>query len=444
MKPGNAGGAKGPDTLAPGRGQPAMGGAAVRGKAYEIPKQLVWEAYQRVKANHGAAGVDGESVAAFEKDLKGNLYKVWNRMSSGSYFPLPVRLVEIPKEDGGKRPLGIPTVSDRVAQTVAKMVLEPCVEAVFHPDSYGYRPDRSALDAVEVTRRRCWEYGWVVDLDIKAFFDTLDHDLVERAVAHHTDVPWLRLYISRWLRAPVEMADGSVVPRTRGTPQGGVISPLLANLFLHYAFDVWMRRNFPECPFERYADDAVVHCHTEGEARTVVEAIRRRFEQCHLELHPTKTRIVYCKSTRRPGAFEHVQFDFLGYTFQPRLAKNRRGEYFLGFLPAIGTKAAKAIRKTIRDWRLPTYWSNQRLEDLARFVNPAVRGWLNYYGRFYRSRCVQVLRHLDDVLASWVRRKFKRFRRRERASVHWLGRVARREPSLFVHWQLGARPAAGV
>ena len=444
MKPGNAGGAKGPDTLAPGCGQPGMGGAAIRGKAYDIPKQLVWEAYQRVKANHGAAGVDGQSLAAFEEDLKGNLYKVWNRMSSGSYFPPPVRLVEIPKDSGGKRPLGIPTVADRVAQTVAKMVLEPCVEPVFHPDSYGYRPGKSALDAVGVTRQRCWEYDWVVDLDIKAFFDTLDHDLVERAVAHHTDVPWLRLYISRWLRAPVQMSDGTLEPRTRGTPQGGVISPLLANLFLHYAFDVWMRRTFPQCPFERYADDGVVHCRTKAEAQAVVEAIRGRFAQCHLELHPTKTRIVYCKDDGRPGEYEHVQFDFLGYTFQPRLAKNRWGKFFVSFLPAISTKAAKAIRKTIRDWRLSTRWSNHRLEDLARFVNPVVRGWMNYYGRFYRSWCVQVLRHLDEALAAWVRRKFKRFRRRERASVHWLGRIARREPHLFVHWQLGIRPAAGV
>jgi len=223
-----------------------------------------------------------------------------------------------------------------------------------------------------------------------------------------------------------------------------VSSPLLANLFLHYAFDMWMRRTFPECPFERYADDAVVHCRRQVEAQAVVEAIRGRFGQCHLELHPTKTRIVYCQDDGRPGKYEHVQFDFLGYTFQPRLAKNRWGKFFVSFLPAIGTKAAKAIRRTIRGWRMSGSRNHQRLEDLARLVNPVVRGWLNYYGRFYRSRCVQVLRHLDEALAAWVRRKFKRFRRRERASVHWLGRVARRQPDLFVHWQLGGRPAAGV
>jgi RNA-directed DNA polymerase len=412
-------------------------------KPYEIPKQLVWKAYQRVRANRGAAGVDGESLAAFERDLKNNLYKVWNRMSSGSYFPPPVRLVEIPKDNGGIRPLGIPTVADRIAQTVVKMVFEPLVEPVFHEDSYGYRPGKSALDAVGVARKRCWETDWVIDLDIKGFFDSIPHDLVERSVARHTDLPWVRLYVGRWLRAPVQRPDGSLEERTRGTPQGGVISPLLANLFLHYAFDVWMQRSYPSVRFERYADDAVVHCRSERQARAVLEAIRGRFEQCGLELHPTKTRIVYCKDDDRPGEYEHVKFDFLGYTFQSRRAKNRWGKFFVSFLPAISSKAAKQIRKTIRDWRMAASRNNQQLEDLARLTNPVVRGWMNYYGRFYRSKCIQVLRHLNEALAAWVRWKFKRFRRRERASVHWLGCVAQRDPNLFVLWQLGVRPAAG-
>ena len=412
-------------------------------KPYDIPKQLVWEAYQRVKANRGAAGVDGESLAMFEKDLKGNLYKIWNRLSSGSYFPPPVRLVEIPKESGGTRPLGIPTVGDRVAQTVVKMVLEPLVEPLFHPDSYGYRPGRSALDAVGMTRKRCWDADWVIDLDIKAFFDSLDHGLVERAVAHHTDLPWVRLYIGRWLRAPVQRPDGSTEPRTKGTPQGGVISPLLANLFLHYAFDAWMQRTYPGILFERYADDVIVHCRSEKQARSVLDAIRDRFAQCGLELHPTKTRIVYCKDNDRRGKYEHISFDFLGYTFQPRRAKDRWGKFFVSFLPAISNKAAKSIRATIRQWKMASSRNNQRLEDLAQLVNPSVRGWMNYYGRFYRSKCVHVLHHLNEALAAWARRKYKRLRRRERASMHWLGRIARQEPNLFVLWQLGARPAAG-
>jgi group II intron reverse transcriptase/maturase len=389
----------------------------LKAKPYDIPKRLVWEAYQRVKANRGAAGVDGESLAMFEKDLRGNLYKVWNRMSSGSYFPPPVRLVEIDKDNGGKRPLGIPTVADRVAQTVVKRVLEPQLEPRFHPDSYGYRPGRSALDAVGVARTRCWQADWVIDLDIKGFFDSLDHRLVERAVAHHTDNPWVRLYIARWLRAPVQKSDGTLEQRTRGTPQGGVVSPLLANLFLHYAFDCWMQRSYPEVRFERYADDAIVHCRSEQQAREVLAAIRDRFAQCALELHPVKTRIVYCKDDDRPGEYEHIKFDFLGYTFQPRRAKNRWGKYFVSFLPAISTKAATAIRKTIREWRLASTRNNQRLEDLACVINPVVRGWINYYGRYYRSRCVQVLRHLNEALAAWARRKYKRLRRRERASM---------------------------
>jgi len=428
-----------PRTLANPQGEEPVAEA----KPYDIPKQLVWEAYQRVKANRGAAGVDGVSLAMFEQNLKGNLYKVWNRMSSGSYHPPPVRLVEIPKDSGGTRPLGIPTIADRVAQTVVKMVLEPLVEPKFHPDSYGYRPGRSALDAVGMARKRCWGADWVIDLDIRAFFDSIPHDLVERAVTHHTDLAWVRLYIGRWLRAPVEHPDGTRMERTKGTPQGGVVSPLLANLFLHYAFDLWMHRTYPNVRFERYADDGVVHCRSEEEARSVLEAIRGRFAECGLELHPEKTRIVYCKDDDRPGQYEHVAFDFLGYTFQPRRAKNRWGRYFVSFLPAISNKAARAIRQTIREWRMASTRNNQHLEDLARLTNPVVRGWMNYYGRFYRSKCVQVLRHLNGALAMWARRKFKRFRRRERASVHWLGCVAQRDPELFVLWQLGVRPEAG-
>ena len=412
-------------------------------KPYEIPKQLVWDAYQRVKANRGAAGVDGETLAAFEKDLKGNLYKIWNRMSSGSYFPPPVRRVEIPKGSGGTRALGIPTVADRVAQTVVAKVLEPLVEPVLHPDSYGYRRGKSALDAVATARARCWRADWVIDLDIKNFFDAIPHDLAERAVAHHTDLPWVRLYLARWLRAPMQRADGSLEARTKGTPQGGVVSPLLANLFLHYAFDAWMQREFPGVQFERYADDAIVHCRSERQAQSVLEAIRGRFTQCGLELHPTKTQIVYCKDADRRGVYERVAFDFLGYTFQPRRAKNRAGKFFVSFLPAMSTKAATRIRATIRAWRMASSRNNQRLEDLANLVNPSVRGWMNYYGRFYRSKCVQTLRHLNKALAAWAQRKFKRLRRRERASMHWLGGIAQREPNLFVLWQLGVRPEAG-
>jgi RNA-directed DNA polymerase len=247
--------------------QPEREEFMAKGKSYEISEQVVWEAYQRVKANRGAAGVDGQSLEAFEKDLKNNLYKIWNRMSSGSYFPPPVRLVEIPKDQGrGVRPLGIPTVADRIAQMVAKLYFEPLVEPHFHPDSYGYRPGKSALDAVGTARERCWHQDWLIDLDIKGFFDNLDHELLMRAVRHHTDLPWVILYVQRWLTAPVQHADGRLEERTKGSPQGSVISPVLANLFLHYAFDEWMRRNYPHVLFERYADDAVIHAATRAQS----------------------------------------------------------------------------------------------------------------------------------------------------------------------------------
>ncbi len=414
-----------------------------KAKPYAISKRVVWDAYKRVKANHGAAGVDKQSLGDFEEDLKNNLYKIWNRMSSGSYFPPPVRVVEIPKGGGGIRPLGVPTVADRVAQMVAKMYLEPLVEPHFHPDSYGYRPGKSALDAVGVTRKRCWRKDWIIDLDIKGFFDNLNHELVMRAVRHHTDIPWILLYVERWLKAPAQKDDGTKEERTKGTPQGGVISPLLSNLFMHYAFDEWLRRNFPSIQFVRYADDAIIHATSLRQAQYVLEAVRRRLKECGLELHPEKTKIVYCKDDDRRGDHAHIKFDFLGYTFRPRRARNRWGKYFVSFLPAVSTKAASRIRSVIREWRLGATRNNQPLEEIARFVNPFVRGWVNYYGRFYRSALTPVLRCLERAMIYWVRRKFKRFKRHKRRAYHWLGRVARREPNLFVLWQIGIKPAAG-
>jgi RNA-directed DNA polymerase len=410
-------------------------------KSHEISKQMVWEAYKRVKANRGAAGTDQQSLEDFEKDLKSNLYKIWNRMASGSYFPPPVRLVEIPKGQGGLRPLGIPTVADRIAQTVAKMYLEPLLEPHFHPDSYGYRPGKSALDAVGAARQRCWRHDWVIDLDIKGFFDNLDWDLLMRAVRHHTKLPWIILYVQRWLAAPVQCADGRLEKRTKGSPQGSVISPLLANLFLHYAFDEWMRRNYPHVQFERYADDVVIHAATRSQAESLLEAVCNRLKECQLEVHPDKTKIVYCQDSDRKGTHDHIQFDFLGYTFRPRRAKNRWGKPFVSFLPAVSNKAAKKIRATIRDWRLGATRNNQSLECMAQFVNPYVRGWVNYYGRYYRSALNPVLRYLERSLVYWVRRKLKRYRRHQRNATHWLGRLARREPNLFYQWQIGIRPA---
>lgn len=412
----------------------------VNAKPYAIPKQLVWDAYQKVKAKRGAAGVDGESLKAFEENVKDNLYKIWNRLSSGSYIPPPVKLVEIPKGDGGIRPLGIPTVSDRIAQMVVKMTLEPLVEPHFHPSSFGYRPGKSALDAVGVARKRCWRANWVVDLDIKGFFDNLDHTLVERAVAFHTDIPWVKLFIGRWLRAPLKRPDGTLEERTKGTPQGGVISPLLANLYLHYALDAWMERTYPDIQFERYADDIIIHCESQEKAIAVLETVRNRFKACGLDLHPVKTRLVYCKDDLRPENHPNTTFDFLGYTFRPRAARTRRGKFFVGFLPAMSTKAANKVKEAIRNWRIPATRNNQSLADIASLVNASVRGWLNYYGRFYRTECVQLFYHFNGILATWAGRKYKRFRYRKAAAIVWLAEVSNRSPNLFVHWQQGIKP----
>jgi RNA-directed DNA polymerase len=322
-------------------------------KPFDISKWVVWEAYRKVKANRGAAGVDEESIAEFEADLKGNLYKLWNRMSSGTYFPPPVLAVQIPKAGGnGVRTLGVPTVADRIAQTVVRLYLEPVVEPIFHPDSYGYRPGRSALDAVEACRRRCWSKDWVIDLDIRSFFDSLDHELILKAVAAHTRQRWILLYLRRWLHAPLQQPDGTLVQRDRGTPQGSAISPLLANLFLHYALDRWLATQFPAVSFERYADDAVVHCVSKAQAETVLGAIADRMAQVGLELHPDKTRIVYCKDGTRRGWHEHERFTFLGFTFRPRLAKSKHGNFFVSFLPAVSDDAKKTIGREIRRWKL--------------------------------------------------------------------------------------------
>jgi len=363
-------------------------------------------------------------------------------MSSGSYFPPAVKGVEIPKAGGqGVRLLGVPTVAGRIAQTVAAMYLERRVEPIFHPDSYGYRPGRSALDAVGVCRRRCWQSDWIVDLDIRAFFDSVDHELMIKAVERHVDADgkWVLLYVKRWLIAPLARADGTVQARDRGTPQGSAISPVLANLYLHYAFDAWLARAFPQVTFERYCDDAVIHCGSERQARQVRDALAARLAQVGLELHPDKTRIVYCKDANRHGLYEHTSFTFLGYTFRPRLAISRSGRHFVSFLPAASKEAIKAMGQVLRSWRLANR-SDKTLADLARMFNNVVQGWINYYGRFYQSGLYPLLRRINDYLVKWACRKFKRLRRREKKARELLAATARRYPALFAHWRFGVKP----
>ena len=403
-------------------------------KPFKIPKRDVWEAFKRVKANQGAAGVDGQSIADFEANLKGNLYKLWNRMSSGSYFPQPVRRVDIPKADSGTRPLGIPTIADRVAQEVARRFLEPSLEPVFHPDSYGYRPGKSAIDAVRTARQRCWRYDWVLDLDVRAFFDTIDWELMLKAVRQHTDCPWVLLYIERWLQAPVQMGDGSIVARTAGTPQGGVISPLLANLFMHYVFDMWMTREFPRIPFERYADDAICHCRSLEEAQTLWRALSERLAACKLVLHPEKTKIVYCKDANRRGDFPNIRFDFLGYQFRARKTM-WKGKPAHSFLPAVSPKALTRISRDIRRWTLH-HRSDKSLVELAAIYNPTIRGWITYYSHFYKTRLRPTLVRIDVYVIRWARRKYKRLVHQTRGARDWFERLRRTAPRLFAHWPL--------
>lgn len=411
-------------------------------KPFHIPKALVWEAFKRVKANGGAAGVDQESIESFEEQLSDNLYKLWNRLCSGSYFPPPVRGVPIPKKSGGVRMLGVPTVADRVAQTVVKLVLEPVLEPLFHRDSFGYRPGRSALDAVALVRRRSWEYDWVVEYDIKGLFDNIDHELLLKALRKHCQTPWVLLYIERWLTAPITTEDGTLKARNRGTPQGGVVSPLLANLFLHYALDLWLTRNMRSVRICRYADDGVIHCKSEEQAKLVMRKVQQRLRQCGLEMHPEKSRIVYCRDINRQQTYPVTQFTFLGYTFRPRKAVDKYGRVYVNFAPAVSREALTEMRQTVRGWHLQLK-CDKSLSDLSSMFNPVLRGWMNYYGRFYASALRPLWRNVNEYLSRWLRRKYKRLAKHHRKALRAVGRLAARSPEAFVHWESGFVPAAG-
>lgn len=406
-------------------------------KPFTIPKQQVVQAYKLVKANAGGAGVDRQSMEGFEKNLKDNLYKIWNRMSSGSYIPPPVAAVPIQKKSGGTRTLGVPTVGDRIAQMVVKLQFEPQVEPHFLPDSYGYRPNKSALDAVAITRQRCWKFAWVLEFDIKGLFDHIPHDLLLKAVLKHTDCPWVILYIKRWLTAPMQAKDGSQSERHRGTPQGGVISPVLSNLFLHYVFDKWMHRHYPGNPWCRYADDGLVHCHTEWQAQQLLEVLRNRFAECGLELHPEKTKIVYCKDGNRRGRYHTTSFDFLSYTFKPRVSWNKRKNCpFISFTPAVSKSAVTSMRGKTRKLNVRNR-TDLELTDIARWFNPILQGWLNYYGKFRPSALDGVWRHFNMTLVAWAMKKYKHLRGRKTKTVKLFDRIVKEQPKLFAHWRVG-------
>lgn len=404
-------------------------------KQFDIPKKLFVQAYELVRANAGAAGIDSESIEKFALNLKGNLYKLWNRMSSGCYFPPAVKAVEIPKKSGGKRILGVPTVGDRVCQMVVKLIFEPEVEKIFLPDSYGYRPNKSALDAIEVTRQRCWQMAWVLEFDIKGLFDNLSHDLLMKAVKKHTNQKWIILYVERWLKANMQNKHGKIISRNCGTPQGGVISPILSNLFLHYAFDLWMTRRHPNNKWCRYADDGLVHCNSQKEAEYLLIKLKERFAECGLELHPDKTRIVYCKDSKRTGNYPNKSFDFLGYTFRERVCK-QFGRLFTGFNPAVSKTSMKAMRLKIRKSNVRNM-TDLSLEDIAKWFNPIIQGWMNYFGKYNRYELYKVWRHLNQTLIAWAMKKYKSLRKRKTKAGCFLEGIAKSNSNLFAHWRVG-------
>ena len=400
-------------------------------KEHPITKRMVLEAFKLVKANRGASGVDGQEIEQYEKELMGNTYKLWNRMTSGSYYPQPVREKEIAKKPGGTRKLGIPTVTDRIAQQVVKTYLEPKVDPTFHPDSYGYRPGKNAHMALQTAMSRCGRIGWVIDMDIRSFFDSIDHELLLKAVRYYTKEKWVLMYITRWLKAEVQKANGELEKRTRGTPQGGVVSGLLANIFLHFTFDKWMEIHYPMIRFERYSDDIIIHCISEKQAQFIQGQIVKRFEACKLAINADKTKIVYCLNDQnREKAQAKKSFTFLGYTFKPRYCPTQYGLRLI--TSACMSKEAKNhVRDTIRKFSIRKFRGN--IQQLSTALSSRIRGWMNYYCKFHKWTTTGLWYWLNKKLIEWTMSN-KRIGKRK--AIRWLNTVYNSHPHLFGHWAL--------
>ncbi len=407
-------------------------------KSVPVSSTMVWEAYKKVRSNQGSAGVDHISMEEFDANRSKLLYKLWNRMASGSYFPPPVKEVEIPKKDGKVRKLGIPTISDRVAQMVVKDYLELRFEKIFSPHSYGYRPNKNAHQALAAVRENSRKQDWVIDLDIKGYFDNIDHPKLMSALEKHVKEKWCLMYIQRWLTAPVQTSSGELnCKQGKGTPQGGVVSPLLANLFLHYAMDKWLEQNHPTVKYVRYADDVILHCKSKQQAEHVLQRLKERMQQCGLELHPEKTKLVYCKDYRRQGNYPVVKFDFLGYSFQPRSTKLKNtGKMFLGFDCAVSVNSKKRITEKMKELNI-THLKHRNIVRVAKFLEPYIRGWVNYYGKYRLSEMNPIFQSLRNRLVQWVRKRYKRYKTSINKAYNWLNRIREQFPTLFYHWRLG-------
>jgi len=405
-------------------------------KSIPITKEMVWASYKKVKSNGGSAGIDHQSLTDFDQVRSKELYKIWNRLASGSYFSPVIKRVTIPKAGGKTRPLGIPTVSDRIAQQVVKTYLEPRLESVFVENSYGYRPNKSAHSAIQKVQEHVRKYSWVIDLDIAEFFENVNHGLLMKALERHVSEPWVLMYIKRWLEAPVQLEDGTIKLPNVGTPQGGVISPLLSNLYMHYCVDKWLEKHHPSSMMIRYADDLIIHCRSQQEAVRILTSVKERLEDCGLRAHPEKTKIVYCKKEGRNLKGYPVQFDFLGFSFQPIRYKLRQGGSFLQYDCKMSRKSKVRITQDLR--RLGFHNKTQRgIEDLARLLNPRIRGWIQYYGKISRRSLNPVFYYLHHRLLRWILNKYKSFKGSKVKAVKWLRRITNSYPNLFYHWELG-------
>ena len=404
-----------------------------------ITKEAVWSAWQHVRSGIGTgSGVDNVSASMINANARTYLYPLWNRLSSGSYMPLPIKSVGIPKSNGGIRYLGIPTLCDRVAQEVIRRELEQIVEPHFHSSSFGYRPGRSAFDALKQCARHSWERWYVVDIDIKGYFDNIDHNAMMGILRKYTNKSHILLYCQRWLQAPVfKQSSSSFEERTKGTPQGGVISPLLSNLFLHEVFDKWMDITHSNMVFERYCDDIIIHTRSKEQSEFILDKVKERLSQFNLSVNTDKTKIVYCYRTARgfkASKQTDCSFDFLGYTFKPRQCESQSGERFWGFGAGISIKSQTKILQVIRQLRLPLRTTNS-VQTIAAYLRPKILGWINYYGRHCLRAMRRVFWTLNHRLVRYLQNRYKLSSyRRAKHRLQW---IIKRFPNMFVHWQYG-------